>query len=217
MPHPLRHVSAAPDQGGLGGGAIYIDTEGTFRPERLVQIAEAKGLDANEILQKVDHVPDTLTELVVAGAEGNPFFVEEVVKMLVEDGVIVKGEEQWQVEPSRLTNVRVPSTLRGVLQARLDRLPALHRTILQQASVMGRLFWDLAVVRISESAAEGVEEAEVLSTLSALRGAEMVFQRETSAFARAQEYTFKHAVLREVTYESLLESLRSMYHGLVAD
>jgi ABC-type oligopeptide transport system substrate-binding subunit/class 3 adenylate cyclase/ribosomal protein L40E len=170
-----------------------------------------------DILQKVDRVPDTLTEPVIAGAEGNPFFVEEVVKILVEDGVIVKGEEQWQVDLSRLIDVRVPSTLKGVLQARLDRLPALHRTILQQASVMGRLFWDLAVVRISESATEGLEEAEVLSTLSALRGAEMIFQRQTSAFARAQEYVFKHAVLREVTYESLLESLRSIYHGLAAD
>jgi ABC-type oligopeptide transport system substrate-binding subunit/class 3 adenylate cyclase len=171
----------------------------------------------DEILQKVDHVPDTLSEPVVAGAEGNPFFVEEVIKMLVEDGVIVKGEEQWHVEPSRLIDVRVPSTLRGVLQARLDRLPALHRTILQQASVVGGLFWDLAVVRISQSAVEGLEEAEILNTLSALRGAEMVFQRQTSAFSRAQEYVFKHAVLREVTYESLLESLRGIYHGLAAD
>jgi ABC-type oligopeptide transport system substrate-binding subunit/class 3 adenylate cyclase len=170
-----------------------------------------------EILQRVDRVPDTLSEPVVAGAEGNPFFVEEVVKMLLEDGVIVKGEDKWRVDPSRLIDVRVPSTLRGVLQARLDRLPVLHRTILQQASVVGGLFWDLAVVRISQSAVEGFEEAEILNTLSALRGTEMVFQRETSAFAQAQEYVFKHAVLREVTYESLLESLRSIYHGLAAD
>jgi ABC-type oligopeptide transport system substrate-binding subunit/class 3 adenylate cyclase/ribosomal protein L40E len=171
----------------------------------------------DEILQKVDHIPDTLSEPVVAGAEGNPFFVEEVIKMLLEDGVIIKGEDEWRVEPSRLIDVRVPSTLRGVLQARLDRLPVLHRTILQQASVVGGLFWDLAVVRISQSATEGLDEAEILNTLSALRGAEMVFQRQTSAFARAQEYVFKHAVLREVTYESLLESLRSIYHGLAAD
>jgi ABC-type oligopeptide transport system substrate-binding subunit/class 3 adenylate cyclase/ribosomal protein L40E len=171
----------------------------------------------DEILQRVDHVPETLSELVVAGAEGNPFFVEELIKMLVEDGVIVKGEDEWRVDPSRLIDVRVPSTLRGVLQARLDRLPVQDRSILQQASVVGRLFWDRAVVRISESAAEGAQEAEVLNTLSALRGREMVFRRETSAIAGAQEYIFKHAVLREVTYESLLKRLRRIYHGLVAD
>jgi ABC-type oligopeptide transport system substrate-binding subunit/class 3 adenylate cyclase/tetratricopeptide (TPR) repeat protein len=170
-----------------------------------------------EILQRVDQVPETLSDLVVAGAEGNPFFVEELVKMLIEDGVIVKAEEQWRVEPSRLTEVRLPPTLRGVLQARLDRLPLEERTVLQQAAVVGRLFWDRAVVSISESAAEGVEEAEVLNSLSALRGREMVFQRETTSIADAQEYIFKHAVLREVTYKTLLKRLRRIYHGLVAD
>ncbi|MGD2145819.1 MAG: ABC transporter substrate-binding protein, partial [Anaerolineae bacterium] len=170
-----------------------------------------------EILQKVGDVPQTLSDLVVAGAEGNPFFVEELVKMLVEDGVIVKGEEHWRVEPARLGDVRVPPTLTGVLQARLDRLPLEDRTVLQQASVVGRLFWDRAVLRISESAAEGVDEGDVLDALSALRGREMVFQRETTAFAGAQEYLFKHNVLREVTYESLLKRLRRVYHGLVAD
>ncbi|MGD2148219.1 MAG: ABC transporter substrate-binding protein, partial [Anaerolineae bacterium] len=170
-----------------------------------------------EILQKVDDVPETLSDLVVAGAEGNPFFVEELIKMLVEDGVIVKGEERWRVEPARLSEVRVPPTLRGVLQARLDRLSVQDRTVLQQASVVGRQFWDRAVVHISESAAQGTGEEEVLETLSDLRAREMVFQRETTAFAGAEEYVFKHNVLREVTYESLLKRLRRIYHGLVAD
>jgi class 3 adenylate cyclase/tetratricopeptide (TPR) repeat protein len=170
-----------------------------------------------EILQRVEQVPDTLRDLVVAGAEGNPFFIEELIKMLVEDGVIVKGEERWRLEPSRLSQVRVPPTLTGVLQARLDRLPLEERTILQQASVVGRLFWDRAVARIHESTGDGDDETEVAHRLSALRGREMVFQRETSAFVDAQEYIFKHNMLREVTYESVLKRLRRVYHGLVAD
>jgi ABC-type oligopeptide transport system substrate-binding subunit/class 3 adenylate cyclase/tetratricopeptide (TPR) repeat protein len=170
-----------------------------------------------EILQKVEQVPDTLRDLVVAGAEGNPFFIEELIKMLIEDGVIVKEKEQWCLEPSRLMQVRVPPSLTGVLQARLDRLSVEERTILQQASVVGRLFWDRAVARISESAGEGTEETEVQNSLSALRGKEMVFQRETSAFVGAQEYIFKHNMLREVTYESVLKRLRQVYHGVVAD
>jgi ABC-type oligopeptide transport system substrate-binding subunit len=170
-----------------------------------------------EILQKVAEVPQALRDLIVAGAEGNPFFIEELVKMLVEDGVIVKEEEQWRVLPSRLVDVRVPPTLTGVLQARLDRLPLEERTVLQQASVVGRLFWDRAVGRITASAGEGVEETELVNCLSALRGREMVFRRETSAFTEAQEYIFKHALLREVTYESVLKRVRRVYHGLVAD
>ena len=170
-----------------------------------------------EILQRVDQVPDTLRDLIVIGAEGNPFFVEELIKMLVEDSVIVTGEDEWRVEPDRLAGVRVPSTLTGVLQARVDRLPLEERTVLQQASVVGRLFWDQAVARINESADEGLEPDTIADRLSTLRGREMVFQRETSVFADAREYLFKHALLREVAYESLLKRLRRVYHGLVAD
>jgi ABC-type oligopeptide transport system substrate-binding subunit/class 3 adenylate cyclase len=170
-----------------------------------------------EILQQVDQVPQTLRDLIVDGAEGNPFFIEELVKMLVEDGVIVKGEEEWHLAPDRLAGVRVPPTLTGVLQARVDRLPPEERTVLQQASVVGRLFWDRAVARINASAEEGIEEAEIQHNLSALRSREMIFQRETSAFADAQEYIFKHNMLREITYESVLKRVRRVYHGLVAD
>ncbi|NIV39292.1 MAG: hypothetical protein GWN58_60735, partial [Anaerolineae bacterium] len=137
--------------------------------------------------------------------------------MLVEDGVIVKGEAEWRLEPSFLAGVRVPPTLTGVLQARLDRLPAGERTVLQQASVVGRLFWDQAVERIGASAGEVVEAGEVAERLSALRSREMVFQRETSAFAGAKEYIFKHHMLREIAYESVLKRVRRIYHGLVAD
>ncbi len=170
-----------------------------------------------EILQKLDQVPQALRDLIVAGAEGNPFFIEELVKMLVQDGVIVRGEERWRLEPARLAEIRVPQTLTGVLQARLDRLPPEERTVLQQASVVGRLFWDRAVARIHESTREGAGPGRVAESLSELRNQEMVYQRETSTFVDAQEYIFRHALLREVTYGSVLKRVRRTYHGLVAD
>jgi len=170
-----------------------------------------------EILQKVDEVPPILRDLVVSGAEGNPFYIEELIKMLIEDGVIIKGEERWQVESVRLAELRVPPSLTGVLQARLDSLPSEERTTLQQASVVGRLFWDVAVVRIAAAAQTETDAEEVRAALSALRGREMVFRRETSAFEGAQEYLFKHVILREVTYESVLKRVRRVYHSLVAE
>ncbi|MGD9405253.1 MAG: ABC transporter substrate-binding protein [Anaerolineae bacterium] len=170
-----------------------------------------------EILQKVPEVPEAFRDLIVSGTEGNPFFIEELIKMLVEDGVIVKGVMEWRLEPSRLAEVRVPPTLSGVLQARLDRLPVGERTVLQQASVVGRLFWDRAVERISASTGKDAEEGEVAERLSALRSREMVFQRETSAFVGAEEYIFKHNMLREIAYEGVLKRVRRVYHGLVAD
>jgi ABC-type oligopeptide transport system substrate-binding subunit/class 3 adenylate cyclase len=170
-----------------------------------------------EILQRLVQVPDTLRDLVVDGAEGNPFFIEELIKMLVEDGVIVRGVEEWRLDPSRLTEVSVPPTLTGVLQARLDRLPLEERIVLQQASVVGRLFWDRAVARVNEQAQVVDAKVEVGDRLSALREREMVFLRETSAFAEAREYVFKHILLREITYEGVLKRLRRTYHSVVAD
>jgi len=168
-----------------------------------------------EILKLAYQIPPELFELVVEGAEGNPFYVEELIKMLVEDGVVVKGEETWQIKPERLSEIKVPPTLAGVLQARLESLPKDEQQVLQQASVVGRLFWDRVVAHIQ--AAEGGKPQVVAEALGSLRGREMVYRREASAFMDSLEYLFKHDILREVTYESVLKRLRRKYHGLVAD
>jgi class 3 adenylate cyclase/tetratricopeptide (TPR) repeat protein len=169
-----------------------------------------------EILQKVDHLPDDLRDLVVDSAEGNPFYVEELVKMLVEDGVIQRGEKRWRVELDRLADVRVPPTLTGVLQARLDSLPREEKEALQRASVVGRLFWDAAVAELAADDADRLDKNEIAPLLDAVRGRELVFRRERSAFEGAEEYIFKHAVLRDVTYETVLLKLRRVYHAQVA-
>lgn len=166
-----------------------------------------------EILQKVDDIPASLRDLVVDGAEGNPFYVEELIKMLIEDGVIVPGEQEWRVALDRLKEERVPPTLTEVLQARLDCLPPEERELLQRASVVGRLFWDTAV---AELAADRVDKAQVTPLLDAIRGRELIFRREHSAFENTHEYVFKHAVLRDVTYATVLLKLRRVYHAQVA-
>jgi class 3 adenylate cyclase/tetratricopeptide (TPR) repeat protein len=166
-----------------------------------------------EILQKAPVVPRVLRDLVVEGSEGNPFYVEELLKMLIEDGVVVPGEEEWHVELARLAEVRVPPTLTGVLQARLDTLPPYEKEVLQRASVVGREFWDRLV---GELAGEVKGSEGVRSLLGALRGREMVYRRQQSAFAGTDEYLFKHSMLRDVTYETVLLKLRRKYHAQVA-
>jgi predicted ATPase len=180
-----------------------------------------------EILRQAPEIPAELRELIVTNAEGNPFYVEELIKSLIEDGVIVTGPEHWQVEPERLAGVRVPPTLVGVLQARLDRLALPEREVLQESAIVGRVFWDGAVAALHretlpEPGPEPVEgKADTLAnslsqTLARLRGKEMIFARESSAFAGSQEYTFKHAILHEVTYETVLKRTRPRYHAQVA-
>ena len=162
-----------------------------------------------EILKKAGGAPSELSELVVQAAEGNPFYIEELVKMLMEQGVILVGEQRWEIATGRLAEVHVPPTLTGVLQARLDRLTPEERTTLQQASVVGRVFWEKLVATLGDA-------PDVAQELSRLQGRELVFQRERSEFQDTREYIFKHALLRDVAYESVLKRTRRRYHELVA-
>jgi predicted ATPase/class 3 adenylate cyclase len=181
--------------------------------------SESKQL-VDEILQKVDQIPDALRELVVSNAEGNPFYIEELLKMLFDTGVIIKEEPTWRVEPYNLAQVKVPATLTGVLQARLDSLPSAERRVLQLAAVIGKDFWDQTVQQVSE--ASGVfEETDLASrtreSLISLQDRELIFGREESAFAGTLEYSFKHVMFRDVTYETILKRERLIYHALTAD
>ncbi len=180
----------------------------------------------DEILKRVDEVPDSLRDLITDAAEGNPFYVEEMVKMLIEQGIIERGitndelrmtnEEaraagQWRVRVDKLATLKVPPTLTALLQARLDGLPRLEREALQRASVVGRLFWDDAVADLLE-----VERETVTPALEAARGRELIFRRERSAFVGTNEYIFKHVLLRDVAYETVLLNRRAAYHGRAA-
>ena len=173
----------------------------------------------SEILQNVSDLSDDLVETVAKNAEGNPFYLEELIKVLIEDGVIVKGDDMWQIVPDRLTQLRVPATLTGVLQARLDRLPSRENEVLERAAVIGRTFWDTAVVAIqAPEPAPGLTDGEqVHSALRALRNKELVFSHQPSAFASAEEFIFKHTILREVTYERVLKAKRKLYHRMAAN
>ncbi len=170
-----------------------------------------------EILRKAPEIPPALQDLIVSRAEGSPFYVEELIKMLIDDGVIVTGDERWQVEARRLAEARVPATLTGVLQARLDGLPPPERETLQQASVVGRVFWGSVVENLrNPDVGYGELPAATRERLGALRGKELIFRRAASAFAETQEYIFKHAMLHDVAYESVLKRLRRAYHAQVA-
>jgi class 3 adenylate cyclase/predicted ATPase len=173
---------------------------------------EATRALVTEILRKLPAIPPKLLDLIAARADGSPFYVEELIKMLIEDGVIVAGEGAWQIEPARLASLRVPPTLTGILQARLDSLAPHERATLQQASVVGRVFWSDAVEHLHRSA----DRPQPDESLRLLTYKELIFKREPSAFAETQEFIFKHSILRDVTYESVLKRVRRDYHAQVA-
>ncbi len=169
----------------------------------------------SDILRKVTIIPDELCDLIVINAEGNPFYVEEIIKMLLDDRVILKNDGKWSVDSSRLTDLRIPPTLTGVLQARLDALPPAERDLLQRASVVGRIFWDDAVSHLQTE--EDPPLKNIAEALATLNNRELIRKREDSVFDGTQEYIFRHTILHDVTYESVLRRLRRTYHAQVAD
>ena len=177
-------------------------------------------------LCKAGEIPQALEELIVGGAEGNPFFIEEIIKMLIDQKVIVPGPDRWRIEPERLAAARVPATLTGVLQVRLDSLSAAERAALQRAAVVGRVFWDRALEELcsvdkfspgSSGSVGSLTRTAIPEALAGLRQKELIFRREASSFAGATEYVFKHELLRNVTYEGVLKKFRREHHAHAAE
>jgi len=168
-----------------------------------------------EILKKVDEVPRSVRDLLVERAEGNPYYLEELVKMLIDDHVVVReSDERWRVEEARLGALEVPPTLYGLLEARLDTLLAPEKLTLQRAAVFGRVFYDRVLEAMD--AVDEVHVADLPGVLQALAKREFVFKRETSGFANSQEYIFGQAMLRDTIYERLLDRPRRAYHVAAA-
>jgi len=160
----------------------------------------------SELLKKLPEVPAALRELVTGGAEGNPFYMEELIRMLIDQGAIETGAV-WKVNAERLLLTRIPPTLTGVLQARLDSLPAPERLTLQQASVIGPVFWDRALIALDTKAHD---------TLPALVRRELALPRAYSDNDDLREYAFKHQILHQVTYATVLKRTRRDLHGKLA-
>lgn len=193
----------------------------------LLPLSEEHSLQlVDMILARLVDPPEMLRRLIIERAEGNPFYLEELVMMLIGDGVIVceppaAGQsERWRVEPERLKDLRVPSTLVGVLQARIDSLSESEKELLQRAAVIGRRFWDLPLEALAAGKVERPLPAELAATnaeVNRLCERQLIFPQPRSAFQSAQEYIFKHAILHDVVYETVLLKLRRLYHRLVAE
>lgn len=166
-----------------------------------------------EFLPGFTELPKELSDKIIDSAQGNPFYLEELVQVLVEEGTIVQAgpSGSWKLPGSAPAELHIPPTLTALLQARLDGLPALQRVTLQQASVAGRSFWDALLQAVAQ--AEELPKAE----LEALCRRDLVLPQVPSSFEDIREFQFKHAILRDVAYETLLKRDRKVYHGRIAD
>jgi class 3 adenylate cyclase/tetratricopeptide (TPR) repeat protein len=145
-----------------------------------------------------------LTPLLIARTEGNPFFLEESLRTLVETGVLA-GEPRAYRLAQALPTIQVPATVQAVLAARIDRLPPEEKRLLQTAAVVGTE----VPLPLLQAIAE-LPEATLHRDLAHLQAAEFLY--ETRLFPE-QDYTFKHALTHEVAYGSLLLERRRVLHA----
>lgn len=173
-----------------------------------------------EILRKAGKLTPELRALITSRAEGNPLYVEELIKMLIADEVIIPGPDHWQVRPARLSRLRVPSSLHDLLQARIQALSASERDFIERASVVGRTFWIGSTLQLGslDQAAVGERSTSVTlqTTLAWLVQKELIVRQTISRFSNEEEYIFRHTLLHEVAYERVAPKLRRSYHAQVA-
>src|SRR5512139_1476723 len=151
---------------------------------------------------------EPLKRVLIARTEGNPFFLEESVRSLVDTGSLL-GERGAYRLAQPLPAIQVPATVQAVLAARIDRLPPKDKAILQTASVVGTDVPFVLLLAIAEQA-----EEELHAAIGRLQAAEFLY--ETGIFPELG-YTFKHALTHEVTYGGLLHDRRRTLHGQIVE
>jgi tetratricopeptide (TPR) repeat protein len=149
-----------------------------------------------------------LKQLLIAHTGGNPFFLEETARTLVETGVLVGTPGEYRLMQS-LPSIQVPATVQAVLAARIDRLPPDVKHLLQVAAVSG-----MEVPFPLLYAIAGMPEEMLHRGLAQLQAAEFLY--ETRLFPE-REYTFKHALTHEVAYGSLLQEQRRVLHAQIVE
>jgi predicted ATPase len=151
-------------------------------------------------------LPEQLEQLILGKAEGNPFYIEEVSKSLLEEGVLRRTDDTYVLErPAK--EILIPDTIQEVILSRIDRLERQAREALQLASVIGREFTVRLLQRISDTRA-GLEDL-----LAELKSLELIYEK---AFFPELSYMFKHALTHQVAYSTLLLERRKSLHRTVA-
>jgi len=155
-----------------------------------------------------DQIEGGLQDSILEKTEGIPFFIEEFLSSLRDLGMIEKRDEVYRLTKD-IRHVAIPSTIQEVIMARVDALPETAKTVLQTGSVIEREFSYHLIRKVTQ-----LPEQELLSQLSVLRNAELLYER---GIYPESTYIFKHALTREVVYESMLTRRRKQLHVDVAD
>jgi class 3 adenylate cyclase/tetratricopeptide (TPR) repeat protein len=153
-------------------------------------------------LLKTNSLPPDLSRFVQNKAEGNPFYLEEVINSLIESKSLVQDDGNWRMA-GRIGDLEISSSIRGVILARLDRLEKESKRVLQEASVIGRAFLYDIVNLVTD------KKDQIARCLSSLEQLDLI---RTKSLQPDLEYVFKHVMTQEVVYNGLLKKERQEIH-----
>jgi len=153
--------------------------------------------------------PDAFIKTIVERAGGNPLFMEEMLRSLIEQHVLVAGERGW-ILAVPADQVSIPDTVHAVIAARIDALPPVEKHVLQDAAVEGKDFWRGALRLMSE-------ERDVGGVLDTLVSKDLVTRKPTSTLTGEAEFTFRHILIRDVAYTMIPKAQRWPRHALHAE
>jgi class 3 adenylate cyclase/tetratricopeptide (TPR) repeat protein len=175
-----------------------------------VMLAPLADADAGEVVANLlgrSGIPASVTDRVVAAAEGNPLFVEQMTSMLVDSGKLRPTDGGWQVVGDDLSAIEVPPTIHALLAARLDLLARDERAVIEPASVVGLEFSEAAVVAlVAESLVPGVPQH-----LGEIERKGLIEGGRTTALDE-DGFRFHHILIRDAAYQNLLKRERSQLH-----
>jgi class 3 adenylate cyclase/tetratricopeptide (TPR) repeat protein len=184
------------------------------RSDSLVRLEPLDGGESRALLDSLlghQPLPSAVAARIAELAEGNPLFVEEFLRMLVDDGHL-RREDGHLVAVGELSALGMPATIHAVLSARLDRLIDAERAVLERAAVIGKVFWLGAVSELSPSSVQ----MELGRHLRALAGKELVHPTR-QRWAGEDGYRFGHLLVRDAAYETTLKELRADLHERFAN
>jgi tetratricopeptide (TPR) repeat protein len=173
---------------------------------RLQDLSLSDAQQMLESLLKAESIPSELKRLVQNKAEGNPFYLEELVNTLIESDTLIRDDGSWQLTRP-VAESDLSSSLHGLISGRLDLLGKESRRILQEASVIGRAFLHEILIKITEL------EDSIEQGLSNLERLDLI---RTRSLQPDLEYMFKHALTQEVVYNGLLKKERRQIHEQIA-
>lgn len=169
---------------------------------RLQDLSANNAMKMLKSLLKSDHLPNELTVFLQQKTEGNPFYIEEVINSLIESDVLIREDKVWRLKGT-ITEQDIPSSIQGVLSARIDRLEDNPKRLLQEASVIGRAFFYEILRRITQI---NVPIHEYIKNLERL---DLIRERSIDPDL---EYIFKHALSQEIVYNGVLKIERRKIH-----